>query len=363
MKGIELLCLLGFSLVVNIAAKRPRRKTAIGCEGTDLRFACKDGWVIKLYTANYGRTDGTTCNGPYTNQNCTTPWAKDVILSYGCEGQQSCVVPAVDSVFGDPCPGTGKYLDVSYRCVSKRSKIPKSGWKQHHAIACTTGEDGIEPVTLRCEAPGTKIELNWANWGRLSSSICPNQDIDNKRCLTPWTKEILAASGCEGYQQCTMPSETTRYGYGEPCDGTRKYLEAKYRCVPCDSTCSPMNQVVMPPGNFCKVIVIDGAIADPTINGIYVFEGIYEYGWQVFKMLTREYLLQVIDLGDNHLTYAIIKPIEGEIYITLARPEDTNGEVEYPTHLNDRKWIFPQQGNATDILFVTCGDPSNVTAK
>ena len=34
-----------------------------------------------------------------------------------CEGRGECVIPANNSEFGDPCPGTYKYLEIIYKCV------------------------------------------------------------------------------------------------------------------------------------------------------------------------------------------------------------------------------------------------------
>ena len=36
---------------------------------------------------------------------------------YRCEGRQWCVVGASNGQFGDPCPGTSKYLQLKYKCV------------------------------------------------------------------------------------------------------------------------------------------------------------------------------------------------------------------------------------------------------
>ena len=34
-----------------------------------------------------------------------------------CNMKRECVVPANNSVFGDPCHGTYKYLEIIYQCV------------------------------------------------------------------------------------------------------------------------------------------------------------------------------------------------------------------------------------------------------
>lgn len=40
----------------------------------------------------------------------------EIICLYSCNGKNSCTIRASNSVFGDPCVGTYKYLEVSYVC-------------------------------------------------------------------------------------------------------------------------------------------------------------------------------------------------------------------------------------------------------
>ena len=34
-----------------------------------------------------------------------------------CDGESSCQVPAKNNIFGDPCRGIYKYLEVNYNCI------------------------------------------------------------------------------------------------------------------------------------------------------------------------------------------------------------------------------------------------------
>ena len=45
-----------------------------------------------------------------------------------CEDKESCKVQASNSIFGDPCPGTYKYLEVNYQCfdVSSAARTKRS---------------------------------------------------------------------------------------------------------------------------------------------------------------------------------------------------------------------------------------------
>lgn len=44
----------------------------------------------------------------------------DIILN-SCQGKQACRLLASNSIFGDACPGTQKYLEVHYQCLPNGS--------------------------------------------------------------------------------------------------------------------------------------------------------------------------------------------------------------------------------------------------
>ncbi|XP_013875867.1 L-rhamnose-binding lectin CSL2 [Austrofundulus limnaeus] len=88
------------------------------CEHSLAHLQCAAGLVISVYGADYGRRDQTTCSfgRPYSqikNTACSSPSSK---VSDSCQGKNSCVIRASSSVFGDPCRGTFKYLEVAYTC-------------------------------------------------------------------------------------------------------------------------------------------------------------------------------------------------------------------------------------------------------
>ncbi|XP_026055877.1 rhamnose-binding lectin-like [Carassius auratus] len=97
-------------------------KRTVACEGKSLRLSCVWG-LIKVIKANYGRTDRTTCTygkpaHQTSNMRCFLGTSLHT-MSIRCDGRKSCSVPAVNSVFSNPCVGTYKYLDVHYVCVKK----------------------------------------------------------------------------------------------------------------------------------------------------------------------------------------------------------------------------------------------------
>ncbi|CAH1153302.1 unnamed protein product [Phaedon cochleariae] len=99
--------------------KEIRYETAYACEGKVLKIECRDGELIKLIRANYGRFSITICNDHGNTDwsvNCMSPKSLRVLHSR-CTHNQNCSIPASTSMFGDPCVGTHKYLEAHYQCI------------------------------------------------------------------------------------------------------------------------------------------------------------------------------------------------------------------------------------------------------
>uniref|UniRef100_A0A4W4DZC4 SUEL-type lectin domain-containing protein n=1 Tax=Electrophorus electricus TaxID=8005 RepID=A0A4W4DZC4_ELEEL len=95
-------------------------QTSVTCEGDNAVLTCGAG-VLNIHNANYGRTDSTACSTgrPSSQTSKTDCYATNTLteVTNRCEGKSSCVVPATNSVFSDPCYGTYKYLSIKYSCV------------------------------------------------------------------------------------------------------------------------------------------------------------------------------------------------------------------------------------------------------
>ncbi|XP_037051049.1 latrophilin Cirl-like isoform X3 [Bradysia coprophila] len=103
-----------------VTAIAPKYETAYACEGKTLTIECEPGNLINLIRANYGRFSITICNDHGNvdwSVNCMS--AKSLrVLHSKCAHKQNCSVLASTNMFGDPCPGTHKYLEAHYQCVS-----------------------------------------------------------------------------------------------------------------------------------------------------------------------------------------------------------------------------------------------------
>ncbi|XP_070824328.1 L-rhamnose-binding lectin SML-like [Chaetodon trifascialis] len=96
----------------------------VACEHSLAHLYCDEGQVIFVYGADYGRRDHTTCSykrpgSQIENVYCSNPTRK---VADSCNGKNSCTIRASNSVFGDPCAGTYKYLEVAYVCECKYLK-------------------------------------------------------------------------------------------------------------------------------------------------------------------------------------------------------------------------------------------------
>lgn len=102
-------------------------KSKYVCEGQRLRLRCEGDYIIRILGAKYGRLEPGDSICPHeniTDFNCRAP---DVLLkmTVRCGNKRKCTVKADHTMFGDPCPGTFKYLDVIYRCSKFISVIGK----------------------------------------------------------------------------------------------------------------------------------------------------------------------------------------------------------------------------------------------
>ncbi|XP_064877442.1 L-rhamnose-binding lectin CSL3-like isoform X1 [Oncorhynchus nerka] len=93
--------------------------SSIICEGSDSQLLCDRG-EIRIQRANYGRRQHDVCSigRPHKqlkNTNCLSQSTTST-MAERCDGERQCIVKVSNSVFGDPCVGTYKYLDVAYTC-------------------------------------------------------------------------------------------------------------------------------------------------------------------------------------------------------------------------------------------------------
>ncbi|XP_054752585.2 L-rhamnose-binding lectin CSL3-like [Lytechinus pictus] len=205
-----------FLVAASIGASRAILGRA--CEGGTLSLECPNGFLIRINHANYGRTAGAgIC--PHSHIQTTSCFAGSSlsIVNTNCDGRSSCSVSATNGVFGDPCVGTYKYLEVDYSC--------------HRDPDCTrerTCEGGS--INLHCPAETPAIHICSALYGRQlpGLSVCPDPRIQTINCAASSSLSRVR-SFCQGRSSCSVAASNNVFG--DPCGGTYKYLEIEYECA------------------------------------------------------------------------------------------------------------------------------------
>ena len=92
--------------------------TGRACESGNLTITCSDtpNTTLHILWAHYGRTSTDYCyeKGP-TSTYCAACNSSSIVAGL-CQYEVSCTINASNTVFGDPCHGIYKYLEVGYEC-------------------------------------------------------------------------------------------------------------------------------------------------------------------------------------------------------------------------------------------------------
>lgn len=82
------------------------------CEGLSRTIRCYGGKKINIIEANYGRlTGGQICPGVIKTTYCGAARSQAKVRAT-CQAKSQCVLKATNSIYGEPCKGTRKYLEV-----------------------------------------------------------------------------------------------------------------------------------------------------------------------------------------------------------------------------------------------------------
>ncbi|XP_072018480.1 scavenger receptor cysteine-rich domain-containing protein DMBT1-like [Amphiura filiformis] len=86
------------------------------CEDLTFYLECDAGRSISAIYVLYGRQSSEVCTDrPFDIDTCAAADSLAVVQQR-CDGKQTCGIPASDNIFGDPCNGTYKYLEIQYTC-------------------------------------------------------------------------------------------------------------------------------------------------------------------------------------------------------------------------------------------------------
>lgn len=91
------------------------------CQGQEGYIQCGPGKAIRILSAVYGRLSDVICPSHHVGSlTCRAPSSTDH-AKWSCNGYRRCSLFADSSVFGEPCSGVNKYMEVSFHCVDQSS--------------------------------------------------------------------------------------------------------------------------------------------------------------------------------------------------------------------------------------------------
>ncbi|EDM10697.1 similar to Protein C21orf63 homolog precursor (predicted), isoform CRA_b [Rattus norvegicus] len=196
--------------------------TAYACDGDYLNLQCPRHSTISVQSAFYGQ-DFQRCSPqePISqredNLTCVASTALQKVLDE-CQNQRACHLLVNSRVFGpDLCPGSSKYLLVSFKCQPNELKNK------------TVCED--QELKLHCH--GSKfLNIYSAAYGRRTqqTDICSSgaELLPPFDCLSYTASQVLSRR-CYGKQRCKVLVDN--YHFGSPClPGVKKYLTVAYAC-------------------------------------------------------------------------------------------------------------------------------------
>uniref|UniRef100_A0A3B3WM65 SUEL-type lectin domain-containing protein n=1 Tax=Poecilia mexicana TaxID=48701 RepID=A0A3B3WM65_9TELE len=181
--------------------------------------------AIYVTSASYGRTNKKTCSAgrPADQLENTECYTYREEVGERCNGKQWCKVRASNYVFGNPCYGTYKYLEVEYICYEQKP-IPII----RSVVAC---EESVADIW--CESG--YISVISATYGRRDHTTCsegiPEEQTRKTDCAMSKHQVTISRElihRCDGESEC--PFFASSSVLGDPCVGTFKYLEVKYVC-------------------------------------------------------------------------------------------------------------------------------------
>uniref|UniRef100_A0A8C3KGX0 Protein eva-1 homolog C n=1 Tax=Calidris pygmaea TaxID=425635 RepID=A0A8C3KGX0_9CHAR len=219
--GAEVAALADFS---GYLTKLLQNHTAYACDGEHLSLHCPRHSTISVQSAFYGQ-DYHMCGTrePETRMtepiNCVAPTSLQKVLDE-CQNLRSCQLLVNSRVFGpDLCPGTTKFLLVSFKCKPTEYKTKS---------ACENQE-----LKLHCQESKFLIIYS-ATYGRWAheENVCSTEveRVPPFDCLSYTALEVLSKR-CYGKQRCKII--VTSRDFGSPClPGVTKYLNVSYACVP-----------------------------------------------------------------------------------------------------------------------------------
>ncbi|XP_019637715.1 PREDICTED: uncharacterized protein LOC109480019 [Branchiostoma belcheri] len=151
------------SMRVDVLGLLPQETTIQICEDQPMEVSCPAEMTLSIVNASFGQqAPFPACYGPTSNTDCPATDILPTVRSM-CGGEQHCSVAAYNyyTIFGDPCPGMGKYFQMTYQCVKGWSD-----WSLWSDCTIYCGSVGQQSRVRTCEVMGH----------------CKGEDIQTRDC-------------------------------------------------------------------------------------------------------------------------------------------------------------------------------------
>ncbi|XP_072041829.1 uncharacterized protein [Amphiura filiformis] len=231
------------------------------CEYDNFHLECGVGQTIHVLSALYGRQNSDVCAKRPGHADCAADNSLTVVQQE-CEGFRTCDILAHDDVFGDPCPGKSKYLEIEYSCEDfcgpDQSPCSDDGPCIPNHRFCDDVVDCTETLYDEKDCPcPSDGDVRCANMRCIDSDLICNgvddcRDGDNSDeadCVIVTTKESTTTGPCiEGDFACSpegpcidewrvcdgLPDciETEKDEMNCPCRNEGHFRCANRRCIP-----------------------------------------------------------------------------------------------------------------------------------
>jgi len=218
------------------------------CEGVATRVSCQNAdQVMYIEDAFFGRANTKTCSGLFSktqNTECKSETAFKKIWKR-CNKKNRCTIQATTRFYGQPCPGTDKYVQIHFRCA-----IP--------------GRDVI----------GSCEPSDWGKWLDVdhpfgtgdSETLESHRATDKDLCASPIGMQIRTTDDINFIEQNQLLRHSLSYGMQclnvDQADGNCLNYKVRYCCMKeedCPVLDSPTNGLItnMPSNKYGGVYEFD----------------------------------------------------------------------------------------------------------
>ncbi|XP_062997737.1 protein eva-1 homolog C-like isoform X2 [Elgaria multicarinata webbii] len=202
-----------------------KNHTTHACDGEQLTIICPHRTSISVLSAFYGRRVPSQNLCPASGDlslestDCMSATAHQKMMDE-CQDQRWCHFSVHSRVFGpDPCPGTHKYLVVSYKCRPANHRLKTVCENDKLRLQCRNKSVLAIYSAIYGRPLRGKPECNSANG--------TGPDIE---CVAPDALRRVSRR-CHKKENCTLVANKATFG--DPCfPGVKKQLRVSYTCVP-----------------------------------------------------------------------------------------------------------------------------------